>query len=236
MIYFIRRLSDKAIKIGTSYVPLHRFQQLTREHGKLTFLGWCPGGLEIESALHKMFADSHLEFEWFTESARLMAFIENNCCKTHPRDFEETLFYILQQGSTWSAFQDNQRLLEENKQLDWKTTMVIKQMAETVEHLKTVEASLDRLHNHLAPLEKDKIVNDIIRVARREIHRLGKIIHGTIERCEDLPNFHDIREYWYKRLKIEIPEREPIQPMLLDADRSSRFSSGSRFRKLKRGK
>lgn len=77
-VYFLQVGEDGPIKIGTSEDVASRVAALrTASHAKLRLLAKVPGGIAEEHALHKRFARSRLEGEWFRPTVNLCAHICN---------------------------------------------------------------------------------------------------------------------------------------------------------------
>lgn len=77
-VYFIQASADGPIKIGYSASPRDRLAGLQTAHPHNLYLrAKIPGGLEVERAMHRLFAKDriHTAREWFHPSAELTAFI-----------------------------------------------------------------------------------------------------------------------------------------------------------------
>lgn len=73
-VYFIR--AGKAVKIGFSGWPHSRMTDIQHTNPeKLELLGFIPGGLETERALHEEFAKHRLRGEWFRFTEEIQKFI-----------------------------------------------------------------------------------------------------------------------------------------------------------------
>lgn len=227
MIYFIRRHSDNAIKIGVTGNPINRLRTLEIEHGQITFLGWIPGQGGMESDLHKMFADSHLELEWFKESYRLMAFIENNACKVHPSDWETYLFHILKTGTSWTAFIDNQRLVQENQMLNWQMKNMLRSMIWWMEQLRDTKEQLSDLYDYVQQAKWASKTGEVIKRSRVIIRRIENVIQGHISAWEYDYDFTEAKDYWHKKFNVPTYEDKPKQMEFTDT--GSRFTIGSQF-------
>ncbi len=75
VVYYLRRPSDGAVKIGTSSEFFRRHRNLARQHGELQVLLTHCGAYEREHELHQRFADLRLEGEWFAPGAELLSWI-----------------------------------------------------------------------------------------------------------------------------------------------------------------
>jgi len=76
-VYFARRQSDGAIKIGTStYVP-GRMCAITRRD-PVTLLLVIDGGFQVEALLHWCFASARVHGEWFLPIPELLAYIKES--------------------------------------------------------------------------------------------------------------------------------------------------------------
>ena len=75
VVYYVRR-GDGAIKIGTTTNLTKRVRALTKEHGPVEVLATHPGGFRAEQSLHRTFAASRLDGEWFEESHDLAVRID----------------------------------------------------------------------------------------------------------------------------------------------------------------
>lgn len=75
-VYFIRRPSDGAIKIGVSSRPLARLANLQSGSAeRLELVASTPGSWATERELHRRFRTHRLVGEWFATSADLVATI-----------------------------------------------------------------------------------------------------------------------------------------------------------------
>ncbi len=75
-LYFLRRESDGAIKIGITTSLDRRVADLQRVHGPLTVLGTVDGAATREKLAHLIFADVRLDGEFFRVTPDLTAFLE----------------------------------------------------------------------------------------------------------------------------------------------------------------
>jgi hypothetical protein len=76
VIYFVRRESDDAVKIGTTMRLSARLITLRTVHGSCELLAVMDGGHAEEQALHKRFRDQRVEKrEWFRFDGPLEHFI-----------------------------------------------------------------------------------------------------------------------------------------------------------------
>lgn len=70
------RCADR-VKIGWSSDPVRRFGKIESDSPfECERLGYWPGSMDDESAVHKRFADIRMHREWFAATPPLMAFIE----------------------------------------------------------------------------------------------------------------------------------------------------------------
>jgi transcriptional regulator with XRE-family HTH domain len=77
-LYFVRRESDGAIKIGLSRNPKARLGNLrVATPDRLSLLGTVDGDYARERELHKRFADSRIAGEWFEPTDELLALIND---------------------------------------------------------------------------------------------------------------------------------------------------------------
>lgn len=75
-VYFIRAAGGP-IKIGKANRPESRLKELqTGHHAKLEIAATCPGGLDVEQAYHKRFAEFREHGEWFSPHPEILAEIE----------------------------------------------------------------------------------------------------------------------------------------------------------------
>lgn len=75
-VYFLKRYTDGAIKIGVSYRPEGRASDMRmkfKTHVEL--LATLPGDVREEQILHARFVAERFEGEWFKPSERLLDFI-----------------------------------------------------------------------------------------------------------------------------------------------------------------
>jgi hypothetical protein len=77
LVYFIRRESDNAIKIGTTVDLAKRADSLAKAYGALQMLGVHSGGYEKEKELHAQFRHLRIAREWFTEDEVLLSYIRD---------------------------------------------------------------------------------------------------------------------------------------------------------------
>ena len=74
-VYFARRTSDGAIKIGHSRNVIKRLTDLSYiNKSKVELISTIPGGSVVERRIHHMFSDDLIGFEWFRPSLRLEEF------------------------------------------------------------------------------------------------------------------------------------------------------------------
>jgi T5orf172 domain len=79
VVYFFRRETDGAIKIGYSGTPSIRLHALqSKNKCTLTPLAVMPGDMDRESCIHDLFAQERIpgKGEWFHPSERLMKYID----------------------------------------------------------------------------------------------------------------------------------------------------------------
>lgn len=75
-VYFARRESDGAIKVGNSAEPIVRLVTLRRRYRcDFTLLGMVRGGVRSEARVHQHFAALRLDGEFFRPAPELLAFI-----------------------------------------------------------------------------------------------------------------------------------------------------------------
>lgn len=73
-VYFA--IARDMVKIGCSVKPAHRLTQVAEwVPYKMTLAATMPGGIDLETALHKQFIDDWSHLEWFHLTPRLSAFI-----------------------------------------------------------------------------------------------------------------------------------------------------------------
>lgn len=80
-VYFVRRESDGAIKIGFAAYVRGRLRALWKQHGPLTLLGTIGATPRLEHELHDLFARAlvngpKVNGEWFRPCEELLATIE----------------------------------------------------------------------------------------------------------------------------------------------------------------
>lgn len=76
VVYFLRRPSNKLIKIGRSSHFISRYRNLCREYGEhLEILGIVDEDKFAEADLHKLFKDFRAINEWFVETRHIRRFI-----------------------------------------------------------------------------------------------------------------------------------------------------------------
>lgn len=76
VVYFIKRSSDNAIKIGYSGCMKQRWSLLRcTAESELTILAIIDGGKKVESRLHDKFADHRIKGEWFYPCEELIKYI-----------------------------------------------------------------------------------------------------------------------------------------------------------------
>jgi hypothetical protein len=75
VVYFARRCSDGAAKIGTTGNVDQRLAGLRRdERCAVDLFGTMPGSFEEERRVHEMFLDARFRSEWFAPTAELLSF------------------------------------------------------------------------------------------------------------------------------------------------------------------
>jgi hypothetical protein len=74
-LYFIRRDSDGAIKIGITTALRRRLSDLRRQYGDMTLLGTVVGASTREKLAHLIFEDSRLDGEFFQPTSGLLSFL-----------------------------------------------------------------------------------------------------------------------------------------------------------------
>ena len=85
-IYFLQRLTDMAVKIGYSYQPSRRVNQVRTDHGAIKVLGVMEGDKRVEESLYIRFYEHCIggagtkatPSEWFAPAEELMEFISAN--------------------------------------------------------------------------------------------------------------------------------------------------------------
>lgn len=104
MIYFVLAESLGVVKIGyTAGNMKHRLESLqTGCPAKLTVLGFLPGGISEEKALHKRFVASHKEGEWFRLGPDLIAFLGKEV-RLWPENFVKLVEIEPAIGELWEA-------------------------------------------------------------------------------------------------------------------------------------
>jgi len=76
-VYFVRRASDGAVKIGFSEDIVTRIARIgLDEKCAVEMLAVTPGGVHLETMLHHRFHDDRISGEWFRESPALIAEID----------------------------------------------------------------------------------------------------------------------------------------------------------------
>lgn len=76
LVYFIRRVSDGAIKIGHSVRPLARLQTFQIASAeRLELVATLDGGQRVEHELHRRFASARIIGEWFAPVPELLALV-----------------------------------------------------------------------------------------------------------------------------------------------------------------
>lgn len=76
-VYFLQRVTDNAIKIGTSTRPSSRMYDMrAKNRCHVVLLATMAGGLRQEQLMHGRFARSRIDGEWFKPSRFLLAFID----------------------------------------------------------------------------------------------------------------------------------------------------------------
>lgn len=68
--------SGGKIKIGFSTAPEARIEQLATGNPDIELLGYIPGTIKLETALHKRFAKSRVAGEWFTLSKEVSLWVD----------------------------------------------------------------------------------------------------------------------------------------------------------------
>lgn len=75
VVYYVRRLSDGLIKIGTSGLFRKRFSDLQGEHGPMQILLTHRGGRKTEDQMHREFESLWVTGEFFQPGKTLLAWI-----------------------------------------------------------------------------------------------------------------------------------------------------------------
>lgn len=79
VVYFLRRPSNRLIKIGRSSHFISRYKNLCREYGEhLEILGIVEEDEFAEADLHKLFKDFRAVNEWFVETKGIRDFIRRH--------------------------------------------------------------------------------------------------------------------------------------------------------------
>ena len=86
VLYFVRRESDGAVKIGITTDLRRRLPDLRRLHGGMTLLGTAKGATTREKLLHLLFADARLDGEFFQATPAVMSFLEQYAIPPPQRD------------------------------------------------------------------------------------------------------------------------------------------------------
>jgi len=77
IVYYIRRTSDGAVKIGTTTRLATRMTQLRAEHGEITILLTHSGAAEKERSMHLKFRQYRIgRSEWFAPARELLRWID----------------------------------------------------------------------------------------------------------------------------------------------------------------
>jgi len=76
IVYFIKRHSDGAIKIGITTNLCRRMTDLRHRHGQLSLLATVEGAATREKLAHLIFGDVRLDGEFFQPTSDLRTFIE----------------------------------------------------------------------------------------------------------------------------------------------------------------
>jgi hypothetical protein len=84
IVYFLRRESDGAIKIGITTNLRQRMADLRRSHGTLTLLGMVEGAATREKLAHLIFADVRLDGEFFQVTPAITAFMDQYATPSPP--------------------------------------------------------------------------------------------------------------------------------------------------------
>jgi Meiotically up-regulated gene 113 len=75
LVYYLQRVSDGLIKIGTSRTLISRFAALRSEHGPLLLMAAHRGAHKEEHAIHDYFAELRAGGEWFRPDVALLEHI-----------------------------------------------------------------------------------------------------------------------------------------------------------------
>lgn len=70
VVYYLRRTSDGAYKIGTTRRLPARMKELARQHGEIELLAIEPGGFLLETNRNREFWCHQFSSEWFMASCR----------------------------------------------------------------------------------------------------------------------------------------------------------------------
>lgn len=91
MVYFIQASDVGLVKIGYTSKddPWSRMTTLqTASPVTLKLLGVLDGGQDLEKLLHERFKEARIKGEWFRPVPELLDFIEKNCDRTRPVEFD----------------------------------------------------------------------------------------------------------------------------------------------------
>jgi hypothetical protein len=113
MLYFIRRHSDMYIKIGITINIHNRINTLSREHGELSLMGWIAGYRDIETQLHRKFAEHRADGEFFIPVPPITDYIDKYACPIPYDEFEFKLYdlWAYKNSSEGQMFQQRQQIL-----------------------------------------------------------------------------------------------------------------------------
>lgn len=77
VVYYVRRVSDGAVKIGTTTVLASRMTQLRGEHGEIKVLLTHSGAVAEERSMHERFREYRIgRSEWFAPAKDLLRWID----------------------------------------------------------------------------------------------------------------------------------------------------------------
>lgn len=88
-VYFVQRVGDAShIKIGSAANVNKRMGELTPSFGAIELIGTMPGGAAAERALHRLFAATRREGEWFEADNALREFLGSDDVAKSGKVFE----------------------------------------------------------------------------------------------------------------------------------------------------
>jgi hypothetical protein len=88
-VYFVQRVGDAShVKIGSAANVEKRMGELTPSFGAIELVGTMPGSAATERVLHRLFATSRREGEWFAADEALLEFIASDDVEKSGKVFE----------------------------------------------------------------------------------------------------------------------------------------------------